>query len=280
MEIKSYLNIFVQELSSMYDEEECKQFFWIALQEIEGKSRIDFIMNPGLQLTNKKQWGDVLEDLKREKPIQYIFGKTHFYGLEFKVNENTLIPRPETEELVEWILESVDATQKNNIIDLGTGTGCIGISLAKELPFASITLVDISRQTLETAVKNAEINKVKVNPVLQDILKMESFSGVFDVVISNPPYVRNIEKQDINNNVLNYEPHLALFVEDEDPLLFYKKIVSWAQDSLRSGGMLFFEINQYLGPETLELFDEKYFTNIELKKDMFGNDRMIKARRK
>ncbi len=277
MEIKSYLNLFIRELSPLFEEEECKQFFWIALEEIEGKSRIDVVMNPDLKLTDKEQWDMVLEELKKEKPIQYIFGKAYFYGLEFKVNEHTLIPRPETEELVEWVLKSIDAAQEYNIVDLGTGSGCIGVTLGKELPFAQITLMDISPQTLDIAVQNALNNKVKVNAVLQNILALEDCREPFDIVVSNPPYVRNLEKQEIKNNVLNYEPHLALFVEDNDPLLFYRKIVDWAKINLRSEGMLFFEINQYLGEETLMLFDKKEFKDIELKKDMFGNDRMIKA---
>lgn len=280
MQIKSYQNRFKEVLSPLYDEMEAEQLFLIALEEIEGKSRIDLVMNPDLQTDKLTTWDEVLTDLQQEKPIQYIFGRAYFYGLTFNVNENTLIPRPETEELVEWIINSVDADKPIRILDIGTGSGCIGITLAKELPNAQVTLMDVSPKALETATQNAKENGVEVQAILQDVLALEQLPAQYDVIVSNPPYVRNLEKVEIKKNVLEYEPHLALFVEDDDALIFYRKIATLANDNLKAGGMLFYEINQYLGAETVALFESLLFTDIELRKDMVGNDRMIKAIKK
>lgn len=280
MQIKSYQNRFKEVLSPLYDEMEAEQLFLIALEEIEGKSRIDLVMNPDLQTDKLAIWDEVLADLQQEKPIQYIFGRAYFYGLTFNVNENTLIPRPETEELVEWIINSVEADKPIRILDIGTGSGCIGITLAKELPNAQVTLMDVSPKALEMATRNAKENGVEVQAILQDVLVLEQLPAQYDVIVSNPPYVRNLEKVEIKKNVLDYEPHLALFVEDDDALIFYRKIATLANDNLQEGGMLFYEINQYLGAETVALFESLLFTAIELRKDMVGNDRMIKAIKK
>ncbi|MEC4116711.1 peptide chain release factor N(5)-glutamine methyltransferase [Myroides phaeus] len=280
MQIKSYQNRFKEVLSPLYDEMEAEQLFLIALEEIEGKSRIDLVMNPDLQTDKLAIWDEVLTDLQQEKPIQYIFGRAYFYGLTFNVNENTLIPRPETEELVEWIINSVEADKLIRILDIGTGSGCIGITLAKELPNAQVTLMDVSPKALEMATRNAKENGVEVQAILQDVLALEQLPAQYDVIVSNPPYVRNLEKVEIKKNVLDYEPHLALFVEDDDALIFYRKIATLANDNLQEGGMLFYEINQYLGAETVALFESLLFTAIELRKDMVGNDRMIKAIKK
>lgn len=280
MQIKSYQNRFKEVLSPLYDEMEAEQLFLIALEEIEGKSRIDLVMNPDLQTDKLAIWDEVLADLQQEKPIQYIFGRAYFYGLTFNVNENTLIPRPETEELVEWIINSVEADKLIRILDIGTGSGCIGITLAKELPNAQVTLMDVSPKALEMATRNAKENGVEVQAILQDVLALEQLPAQYDVIVSNPPYVRNLEKVEIKKNVLDYEPHLALFVEDDDALIFYRKIATLANDNLQEGGMLFYEINQYLGAETVALFQSLLFTAIELRKDMVGNDRMIKAIKK
>lgn len=280
MQIKNYQKRFKEILSPLYDEMEAEQLFLFALDEIEGKSRVELIMNPDLQTTKQATWDAALADLALEKPVQYVFGRAYFYGLTFAVNENTLIPRPETEELVEWIIQSVDATKPIRILDIGTGSGCIGITLAKELPLAQVTLMDVSAKALETAKGNAQANNVNVTTVLQDVLALDRLAAHYDIIVSNPPYVRNLEKVEIKKNVLEYEPHLALFVEDDDALLFYRQIAKLANDNLPSGGMLFYEINQYLGAETVALFESLSFTNIELRKDMMTNDRMVKAAKK
>jgi release factor glutamine methyltransferase len=225
-------------------------------------------------------WNSILEQLKLEIPIQYLLGKTSFYGLDFEVNENVLIPRPETEELVDWILERQQPTGNGRnlkILDIGTGSGCIAISLAKNLPNAQVFAIDVSEKALATAKKNAESNAVKVTFISRNILDAEDLEQEFDIIVSNPPYVRNLEKEEIKKNVLEHEPHLALFVEDNDALIFYRKIAELAQKNLSNSGELYFEINQYLGKEMVDLLEGMNFKNIELRKDIYGNDRMTLA---
>jgi len=280
MLLKTYKSTFLQELSPLYDEKEIESFFYIVLESFHNKKRIDLALNPEMEMDAVQllRWESVLADLKKEKPIQYILGETEFYGLPFLVNENILIPRPETEELVEWILESTkyeEQSEKLKILDIGTGSGCITISLAKNLPNAQVSAIDVSEKALDTAHKNAEINKVDVIFFLKNILETEVLDEKYDIIVSNPPYVRNLEKEEIKPNVLQYEPHLALFVEDNDALLFYRKIAELAKKNLSENGKLYFEINQYLGKETIELLEEMGFKNIDLKKDIYGNDRMI-----
>jgi release factor glutamine methyltransferase len=284
MLLKTYKSTFLQELSPLYDEKEIESFFYIVLESFHNKKRIDLALNPEMEMDAVQllRWESVLSDLKKEKPIQYILGETEFYGLPFLVNENTLIPRPETEELVEWILESTkyeEQSTKLNVLDIGTGSGCIAISLAKNLPSAQVSAIDVSEKALATAHKNAEINKVDVNFIIKNILETEALDEKYDIIVSNPPYVRNLEKEEIKPNVLEYEPHLALFVEDNDALLFYRKIAELAKKNLSENGKLYFEINQYLGKETVELLEEMGFKNIVLKKDIYGNDRMIRSTR-
>jgi release factor glutamine methyltransferase len=221
-----------------------------------------------------------LSKLKKEIPIQYILGETEFFDLKFKVNNKVLIPRPETEELIEWVLKNSKLKTQNsklNILDIGTGSGCIAISLAKNLPNAEVYAIDISSEAIKIAQKNAEINKVSVNFIETDILKIEELQYTFDIIVSNPPYVRELEKEKMHQNVLANEPHLALFVENDNPLLFYDKIADLAKSYLTKNGNLYFEINQYLGKETVDLLKSKGFNTIELKKDLFDVDRMIKA---
>jgi release factor glutamine methyltransferase len=280
MLLKTYKSTFLQELSPLYDEKEIESFFYIVLESFHNKKRIDLALNPEMEMDAVQllRWESVLSDLKKEKPIQYILGETEFYGLPFLVNENTLIPRPETEELVEWILESTkyeEQSTKLNVLDIGTGSGCIAISLAKNLPSAQVSAIDVSEKALATAHKNAEINKVEVNFILKNILETKVLDEKYDIIVSNPPYVRNLEKEEIKPNVLEYEPHLALFVEDNDALLFYRKIAELAKKNLSENGKLYFEINQYLGKETVRLLEGMDFKNVILKKDVYGNDRMI-----
>ena len=233
MTIRAYRTHFIQELSSIYEEGEAESFFYLILEAKLQLKRIDLALQPDLTFSEAELvvWNSILEDLKKEIPIQYLLGKTNFYGLDFEVNENVLIPRPETEELVEWILEDCGKTDTTS-----------------EMHF-----------------------------ILQNILETTDLLESYDVIVSNPPYVRNLEKQEIKNNVLEYEPHLALFVADDDALIFYRKIGALALKSLRPNGKLFFEINQYLGKETVDLLKDLGFQNVELRKDIYGNDRMILA---
>jgi release factor glutamine methyltransferase len=216
-----------------------------------------------------------LKRLQGHEPIQYITGNTEFFGLNFKVNSNVLIPRPETEELVEWMLQDLQG-KSLKILDIGTGSGCIAIALAKNLPHAKITAIDISPEALKTAKANALENGVEVAFFDLDILTADELPGKFDIIVSNPPYVRELEQEHMQRNVLEYEPETALYVKDEDPLIFYKKITALAAENLPSEGKLYFEINQYLGRETEALLKEKNFQTT-LKKDIFGAERMLKG---
>ena len=279
MLIKTYKTVFQQELSSRYDAMEIESFFFLILEQSKNLKRIDLALQPDLEFSEAEilQWNSVLEQLKQELPIQYILGKTNFYGLEFLVNPNVLIPRPETEELVDWIIKTNSNGNLStiNILDIGTGSGCIAISLAKNISEAQVFALDISEKALATAKENAKKNQVAVAFIQKNILTTTDLEMQFDIIVSNPPYVRNLEKTEIKNNVLANEPHLALFVEDNDALLFYKKIAELATKNLSPQGKLFFEINQYLGKETVELLSDLGFQNIALRQDIYGNDRMI-----
>ena len=285
MQLKDYRIHFTKELESIYPKTEIDTFFFLLIEEYLELQRIDLTLQPALEIPSEKYGllNIALARLKKEEPIQYILGKTEFYGYPFKVNENTLIPRPETEELVEWILNEVkeldleNNKQKLSILDVGTGTGCIPISLKKELPNAKVSAIDVSEEALKIANENALLNEAEITFIHQDILQTESLPKQYDVIVSNPPYVRELEKIEIKNNVLENEPHLALFVDNDNPLIFYKKIADLAIKSLTKNGVLFFEINQYLGSETIEMLKRKGFTKVELRKDLFGNNRMIKA---
>ena len=282
MKIKIYKLHFINQIAPVFDLSEAESFFYIILEHLHQLKRIDLALNPDFELTANQlqQWNQILEDLKTQKPIQYILGETEFFGLKFKVTQDTLIPRPETEELIELILNSNSKQiEQLKILDIGTGSGCIAISLANKLSNASVFALDISEKALEIAKLNAINNNVQITFLHQNIIETENLNQKFDIIISNPPYVRNLEKVEINKNVLNYEPHLALFVDDNDALLFYRKIAQLAVLNLAENGFLFFEINQYLATETISLLQSMNFKNIQLFKDVYGNDRMIRCER-
>ena len=225
MKIKDYRTQFIDVLTPIYDSGEAESFFYLILEEKQKLKRIDLALQPDLLFLEEEivVWNLILEELKKEIPIQYLLGTASFYGLDFEVNPNVLIPRPETEELVEWILESQKSkveSQFLKILDIGTGSGCIAISLAKNLPNATVSAIDVSEKALATAKKNAQNNSVNVSFINQNILQAEDLKQQFDIIVSNPPYVRNLEKEEIKKNVLDNEPHLALFVEDKDALIF------------------------------------------------------------
>ncbi len=279
MNLKEYKFHFTDELSAIYPQTETDTFFFYLIEEYLNFQRIDLVIQPEFKITDEAflLFSNALEALKKEIPIQYILGKTEFYGLPLVVNNHTLIPRPETEELVEWILDTIDSSKSLQIIDIGTGSGCIPISLAKKALNTTVFAVDISKDALKIAKKNAALNKVSIHFIEKNILQTTTLPQKFDVIVSNPPYVRELEKVAIKKNVLENEPHLALFVDDDNPLLFYDKIADLAKEHLTKNGFLFFEINQYLGTETFALLRKKGFKSIELKKDLLGNDRMIKC---
>ncbi|MFL9836389.1 peptide chain release factor N(5)-glutamine methyltransferase [Flavobacterium sp. ST-75] len=277
MNIKEYRAFFLDTLSKAYDAAEAESLFYICLEELKGWKKVDLAMNSNTELDRIElvKWNEVLTQLEQERPIQYVFGNAHFYGLEFFVDENTLIPRPETEELVEWIINENKGKKDIKILDIGTGSGCIAITLAKNLPEAKVYAIDVSKDALAKARGNAVRNEADVTFIEKDILVADSLPESFDIIVSNPPYIRNLEKQEIKNNVLQYEPHLALFVDDNDPLLFYRKIAKLGRQNLLVNGKIYFEINQYLGPQTVSMLEEEGYKNVILKKDIYGNDRMV-----
>ncbi|MBT3571516.1 MAG: peptide chain release factor N(5)-glutamine methyltransferase [Flavobacteriales bacterium] len=274
--VSNILSYFREELSAVADEREITSWYYISMEYLLVYNRSDCIINSN-QVLNKSQLSkikQIVAELKTHKPIQYILGKTEFYGLKIKVNEHTLIPRPETEQLVDWIL-------KENFVaalDIGTGSGCIPIALAKNTD-AKVLAIDVSEDALLIAEENAKNNEVEIDFIHQDILQTNYLQKV-DLIVSNPPYVLESEKEKMQENVLDYEPELALFVEDKNPLIFYKKIASLAFNFLNENGKLFFEINAKFGKETIEMLADIGFVNIELKKDMNDKDRMIKAIKK
>jgi len=279
MLLRNYRTYFIEKLTLLYDVMEAESFFSITLNELKGWKRVDVALNPDAELSAEEieKWNAVLAALELQKPIQYIFGHTHFYGLDFEVNDKTLIPRPETEELVEWVIHENKNRGEIKILDIGTGSGCIAISLAKNLEDAKVFAIDVSYDALAVAKRNATNNEVNVTFVQQDILLADALPEQFDVIVSNPPYVRNLEKAEIKQNVLDYEPHLALFVDDNDALVFYRKIALLAKANLPQNGKLYFEINQYLGSETMQMLEDFKYKNVLLRKDIYGNDRMLSA---
>jgi len=278
MNLKALRTYFNSELKGYYPDTEISSFFYILSDEILKLKRVDITLNLDqvIDANEYNKFQNTIERLKNYEPIQYIVGETEFYGLTFKVNNNVLIPRPETEELVEWIINTVDKSKDLKILDIGTGSGCIAISLAKNLPNANVYALDVSAQALHIAEQNANINKVDIEFIESNILDPD-FNTNIDLIVSNPPYVRQSEKAEMKSNVLDNEPHLALFVEDDDALQFYKAISQFAVNNLSENGLLFFEINEYLGDEIRELFKQFKFKNVVLKQDIFGKARMIKA---
>jgi len=282
MQILNFKKQFFSELSEIYLETEIQSFFNILIEFQLNLSRIEVALQPDLEISEIAITflQKAIAELKINTPIQYIVGETEFYGLKFNVNENVLIPRPETEELIDWILENAKLKTQNpklKILDIGTGSGCIAISLAKNLSNTDVFALDISSEALKIAKKNAQLNKVDIYFSEIDILNTPDLPEKYNVIVSNPPYVRELEKELMQQNVLAHEPHLALFVKDNNPLLFYDRIAELAKKHLSKNGSLYFEINQYLGNKTVELLKQKGFQNVKLKKDLFGFDRMIKA---
>ena len=282
MNAKQYKIKFIESLESIHGVDEAESFFYLILEDKFQMKRLDLALDPTFEFSAEaiNIWQELVIQLKQEIPIQYLLGTTEFFGLPFTVNDNVLIPRPETEELVDWIIKEekkIEGQKAIKILDIGTGSGCIAISLAKNIPNSRVFAIDVSAKALEVARKNAEINSVSVTFLKKNILETDDLLEQFDIIVSNPPYVRNLEKQEIKKNVLDNEPHLALFVEDFDALVFYRKIISLAMKNLNEDGQLFFEINQYLGSEMIAILQENDFESVELRKDIYGNDRMTRA---
>ena len=285
MTIKKYRQYFINSLEDLYSIEELQSIFYLLAEKLLHLSRIDIALQLDDTLTSDEEinFNQAIDRLKIYEPVQYILGETEFFGYPFLVNKQVLIPRPETEELVSWIIEDVDK-KETTILDIGTGSGCIAISLAKKLNNAVVSAIDISNKAIEVAKKNALINNVNLEFSRVDVLNFEDklvlqdkWKSKFDIIVSNPPYVRMQEKKLMQLNVVDHEPDIALFVEDDDPLLFYRKISQLSKQYLRQNGTLYLEINEYLGLEMEKMLNKAGFKNVVLKKDMFGKNRMIKC---
>ncbi len=270
-----------KELTGIYAKGEIESLIFLIFEKLKGYSRTQFLLAQEELLNDdeRKKIEGILTRLKNQEPIQYILGMTEFYGLPFYTVPRVLIPRPETEELVQWIIQE-NKSLIPYILDMGTGSGCIAISLQRNIPQSKVLACDISPVCLETAKRNSELNSAKVSVIQYDILKQIPAVDFpeLDIVVSNPPYVRESEKLQMEKNVLDFEPDLALFVLDNDPLLFYKRIADFAKIHLKAGGKLYFEINEAFGRECCDILQEKGFSKIVLKKDIHGKDRMIGCR--
>lgn len=266
------------QLTNHYTKSELRILSSLILKDVSNLSFTDIVNCKFKNLSNneKQKIIYIVERLQKNEPIQYVLGKTEFYGLDFKVNSNVLIPRPETEELVEWIL--LETKQVNpHLLDIGTGSGCIAIALAKHLHYGTVDAWDISEKALEVARDNANNNNVSVKFSNVNVLEPVNIDKHFDIIVSNPPYITFSEKKELEENVLDFEPHEALFVPDEESLIFYNKIADIAVKILNDKGYLYFEINQAKGSDIIELLKSKGFSNIELRKDISGNSRMIRG---
>ena len=264
-------------LSGCYSAGELSALTRIIATELLGVSQMTFYLKDDITLTAEQEalLDNAIERLKKQEPIQYILGYSDFCGLRFKVTPATLIPRPETSELVEWIAS--EAIGKESILDIGTGSGCIAVSLAHKVPQSKVTAWDISNDALAVAAENSKANGCTVEFELVDILAYQPTDEQFDIIVSNPPYIKENEKEAMHANVLDWEPHTALFIPDSDPLLFYRAIAEKGLTLLKPGGRLYFEINRAHGKETMEMLAALGYTSIELRKDFAENERMIRA---
>ena len=265
------------ELSEIYSKEEIGSIISLIFNKLAGINTTEFLLLENKKLSEKviQKIESAVARLKLNEPVQYVLGQTEFYGLPFITDKRALIPRPETEELVDWVLKTCQ--NATSILDIGTGSGCIAVTLAQKLKKCRVSAFDISLDALNLAHENADLNYVFVHFYHCNILKMRRFDNKFDLIVSNPPYVTNSQKAEMKPNVLDYEPSIALFVPDENALLFYEHIINFAKKQLNPNGVLFFEINAFFGKQIVKLLKINKFKNVELKKDISGKDRMIRA---
>ena len=280
--VRDIRKYYCEQLCSVYDSDEATAMILILLEHYFKITRVKMALEPDMRLSESEMltFHFAVKDLLKNKPIQYIIGETEFCDLKFKVNENVLIPRPETSELVMNIVNRQKTKDKRqlSILDIGTGSGCIAISLAKNIPGSKVYALDISEKALEVAKTNAFNNNVDITFIHDDILSLNNkIETKFDIIVSNPPYVRELEKAEMRDNVLNWEPHNALFVSDNDPLIFYRNILEFAKTNLNQDGEIWFEINEYLGKEMTVLCKEYGFSDVEIFKDFRGKERIVKV---
>ena len=278
--LKDVIRHIKDELTNIYPERETNSLIEIILDHVVKLKKTDLLINREQTITHQqfKKIEDITKQLKKQKPIQQILGETEFYNITLKINPHILIPRQETEELVDWIIKDAPP-QKINILDVGTGSGCIAIALAKNLPLASVTALDYKQEIIDIVKENAHLNDVKIRIIQSDILNEELPNETYDLIVSNPPYVRPSEREFMKRNVLDFEPYESLFVNERNPLIFYRKIIQLAGKHLLDKGLVYFEINEHLGQEMVRLMKKHNFRNICLKKDLNNKDRMIKAQK-
>lgn len=269
---------YLAELSPQYGENEARQLLNILIEFYFSLSRSEQLLKPDFRLNESEmlKLHNAVKELKNNKPVQYIIGETEFCGMKFFVDKNVLIPRQETEELVELIIKN-EKEEGLKVLDIGTGSACIAIALKKKLNKSEVTAMDVSANALEIAGNNAKLNNAEIVFIEDDILNTESINGNFDVIVSNPPYVRTSEKQLMRENVLNFEPHLALFVDDSDALKFYRAIIALSLKNLKSRGRIYFEINEALGAHLAKLLENSGFVRVKIHLDINGKDRMLSA---
>lgn len=266
----------------LYPEGEVDSMFYLLTEDLLGISRLDMALQPKCAPSREQEalLLEALDKLEAHFPVQYITGRAPFYGLNLEVNPHVLIPRPETEELVAWMLEGTSPSTGLSILDLGTGSGCIAIALAKNLPASRISALDVSGDALEVARRNARNSDVDVRFLQQDIFVWEAPVETYDILVSNPPYVRVSERDQMRENVWRHEPAKALFVDDERPLLYYERIADIATRTLKDGGLLYLESNEFLSEELKQFLGRAGFSGIQVKKDLYGKNRMVRAEKK
>ena len=284
--MKNTIEILRKVLSPLYDAGEVKAITRLLLEEICGLTYAQILLNEGTKKLPREQ-AEILEQyaqrLAKGEPVQQVMGYTWFRGRKFKVNRDVLVPRPETGELVQKVVDNFVNKSGITLLDIGTGSGCIALSLAAEINHSFITAIDLSTAALKTAQENAkELNISNIEFVQADILKLAENADInwfstFDAIVSNPPYICQHEAVDMSKNVLDYEPSMALFVPDDDPLLFYRAIGQYAQQCLKNGGKLFFEINEAYGQEVCRLLESQSYQQVQLHQDQFGKDRFVLA---
>ena len=284
MTFKNLKNNFIKTLKHLYAEHECESIFYILAEHVfkSTKSEIHLNFNNNIPIEKLLDFNNCLSELKQSKPIQYVIGESSFFDLNFIVNENVLIPRQETEELVNLIInDNLNSKSRLKILDIGTGSGCIAISLSKNISKAEVFACDISEKALEVAKNNAVRNNCNVSFFKLDIANCENYkvNEKFDIIVSNPPYVIKDQKSAMQKNVLDYEPHIALFAPDDSPLFFYDKILQFAEKYLVSGGWIYFEINEIYHSQIEELISKFNYKNIEIVKDINDKFRMAKAQK-
>lgn len=277
--LKSYHAELYQRLLELHDIQEARQIAMMVLEEILSIQKEDIFSGKSIFISKKKEalLENIFERLLKNEPVQYVLGKAHFYDRSFLVNSSVLIPRQETEELVFKIIADHQHVSKLSILDIGTGSGCIAITLALELPNSQVWALDIDSQAVDTAQMNAGSLNASVKYFVFDILSKEDLPGKYDLIVSNPPYVTENEKTDLHKQVLDYEPHTALFVPNEDPLLFYRHIAKKSLDSLQPNGHLYFEINRQFAKQTAELLTEYGYKNVNTFNDLNDNPRIVCA---